>query len=130
MTVFCARCDLAAAGTETDLPDGWELHTSGVLGTRYPVCGACLESSAGKSVKAGSKSSTDDQLRLFIERIERIEEDIKGGQDDRSDVYSEAKAVGYNVKIMREIVRLRRMNPHDRAERDAILDTYRTAIGV
>ena len=49
-------------------------------------------------------------------------------QDDIKDVYLEAKSQGYDPKIMREVVKLRRMSPHDRAERDAILDVYRSAI--
>ena len=50
-----------------------------------------------------------EQLRLLIERIERLEEEKKGTQDDIKDVYGEAKAVGYDPKIMRQIVRLRKM---------------------
>jgi uncharacterized protein (UPF0335 family) len=74
--------------------------------------------------------ATDDRLRLLIERIERLEEEKKGIADDIRDVYAEAKAVGYDAKIMREVVKLRRMSPDDRAERDAILDTYRAALGM
>ena len=71
-----------------------------------------------------------DQLRLFIERIERLEEEKKGIADDIRDVYSEAKANGYDVKIMRQIVRLRKMEPHDRLEMQAILETYKNALGI
>jgi uncharacterized protein (UPF0335 family) len=70
-----------------------------------------------------------DQLRLFIERIERLEEEKKGIADDVKDVYSEAKSNGYDPKIMRMVVRLRKMESHTRQEQDAILETYRTAIG-
>ncbi|CAN5137062.1 MAG: DUF2312 domain-containing protein [Sphingomonas sp.] len=70
-----------------------------------------------------------DQLRLFIERIERLEEEKKAIADDVRDVYGEAKANGYDPKIMRMVVRLRKMESHTRQEQDAILDTYRTAIG-
>lgn len=72
----------------------------------------------------------DDQLRLFIERVERLEEEKKGISDDIRDVYSEAKAMGYDPKIMREIVRLRKMEPHDRQEMQAILETYMAALGL
>ena len=75
-------------------------------------------------------NATDDRLRLLIERIERLEEEKKGIADDIRDTYAEAKAVGYDAKIMREIVRLRAMKPDDRAERDAILDTYQAALGL
>jgi uncharacterized protein (UPF0335 family) len=71
-----------------------------------------------------------DQLRLFIERIERLREDIKGLNDDVRDVYAEAKANGYDKAIMREIVRLRAMETHTRQERDAVLETYRSALGL
>lgn len=75
-------------------------------------------------------SNTDDQLRLLIERIERLEEEKKGIGDDIKDVYGEARATGYDVKIMRQIVRLRKMRPDDRREMEAILETYKCAIGL
>lgn len=71
-----------------------------------------------------------DQLRLLIERIERLEEEKKGIADDIKDVYGEAKAVGYDPKIMRQVVRLRKMERHDREEAEAILDTYKVALGL
>ncbi len=74
--------------------------------------------------------ATDDRLRLLIERVERLEEEKKGIADDIRDTYAEAKAVGYDVKIMRQIVRLRKMAPDDRAEMEAILDTYKAALGL
>jgi uncharacterized protein (UPF0335 family) len=74
--------------------------------------------------------STDDRLRLLIERVERLEEEKKGIQDDIKDVYAEAKAVGYDAKIMKAIVRLRKMKPDDRREMDMLLDTYKNALGL
>ena len=74
--------------------------------------------------------STDDRLRLLIERVERLEEEKKGIGDDIKDVYAEAKAVGYDVKIMRQIIRLRKMKPDDRKEMEAILDLYKAALGI
>ncbi|MBS0504356.1 MAG: DUF2312 domain-containing protein [Proteobacteria bacterium] len=71
-----------------------------------------------------------DQLRLFIERIERLEEEKKGIADDVKDVYAEAKANGYDTKTMRAIVRLRRMEKNARQEADALLETYRVALGL
>jgi uncharacterized protein (UPF0335 family) len=71
-----------------------------------------------------------DQLRLFVERIERLEEEKKGISDDVRDVYAEAKANGYDPKIMRMIVRLRKMETHTRQEQDAVLETYRAALGM
>lgn len=71
-----------------------------------------------------------DQLRLFIERIERLEEEKKGMADDIRDVYSEAKSQGYDSKVMRDIVRLRKMETHDRQEWESVLETYRAALGL
>lgn len=71
-----------------------------------------------------------EQLRLFIERIERLEEEKKGIADDVKDVYAEAKANGYDTKTMRKIVGLRRMESHARQEADALLETYRNALGL
>lgn len=75
-------------------------------------------------------TATDDRLRLLIERVERLEEEKKGIADDIRDTYAEAKAVGYDAKIMRQIVRLRKMNPDDRAEMEMVLDTYKAALGL
>ena len=71
-----------------------------------------------------------DQLRLFIERIERLEEEKKAIADDISDVYKEAKANGYDTKTMRAIVRLRKMESHELQEQDALIETYRAAVGL
>lgn len=73
---------------------------------------------------------TAEQLRLFIERIERLEEEEKGIRDDKKDVYSEAKSQGYDAKIMAQIVRLRKMSQDDRQAMEAILDTYKSALGL
>lgn len=85
---------------------------------------------SGAHGQPGHNSVAADQLRLFIERVERLEEEKKGIADDVRDVYSEAKANGYDPKIMRKVVALRKMETHVRNEQDAILETYRTAIGV
>jgi len=71
-----------------------------------------------------------DELRLLIERIERLEEEKKGIADDVKDVYGEAKARGYDPKTMRAIVRLRKMETHSRQEAEAPLDTYKAALGL
>jgi uncharacterized protein (UPF0335 family) len=75
-------------------------------------------------------NSSEDQLRLLIERVERLEEEKKGVADDIKDVYSEAKAFGFDAAIMRQIVRLRKMSKDDRAEMEAILETYKKALGM
>ena len=71
-----------------------------------------------------------EQLRLFIERIERLEEEKKGISDDIRDVYLEAKAQGFDSKTMRAIVKLRKMEKDARDEMDALLETYRKALGL
>lgn len=73
---------------------------------------------------------SDEQLRLFVERIERLEEEKKGIAEDIRDVYLESKSQGYDPKIMRQIVRLRSMPVHDRKEMEAILDVYKSALGI
>ena len=69
-------------------------------------------------------------MRLLIERIERLEEEKKAIADDVRDVYAEARARGYDPKTMRTVVRLRKMESHDRQEAEALLDTYKAALGL
>lgn len=71
-----------------------------------------------------------DQLRLFIERIERLEEEKKGISDDIKDVYAESKSNGYDTKAMRAVIKLRRMEKHHRDEAEMLLDTYKAALGL
>jgi len=77
-----------------------------------------------------SENVAADQLRLFIERIERLEEEKKGMADDIRDVYQEAKSQGFDAKTMRAVIRLRKMEKHVRQEADALLETYRAALGL
>ena len=71
-----------------------------------------------------------DQLKAFIERVERLEEEKKALSDDIRDVYAEAKDNGFDVKALRTIVRLRKMEATEREEQQAILDTYMHALGM
>ena len=71
-----------------------------------------------------------EQLRLFIERIETLEEEKKGIADDIKDVYAEAKGTGFDTKTMKAIVRLRKLEAAARQEAEALLDTYKTALGL
>ena len=71
-----------------------------------------------------------DMLRLLLERIERLEEEKRGISEDIKDVYSEAKSSGFDVKVMRQIVKLRRMETHVRQEWEAVLETYKDALGL
>ena len=71
-----------------------------------------------------------DQLKAFIERVERLEEEKKAISDDIRDVYAEAKGTGYDVKALRTIVRLRKQDKDERMEQEAILETYMHALGM
>lgn len=71
-----------------------------------------------------------DQLRLFLERIERLTEEKKGIADDIRDVFAEAKSQGFDTKIMKKVIKLRGMSPDDRAEEEALIATYCAAIGL
>ncbi len=78
----------------------------------------------------GSGTLARDQLRAFIERIERLEEEKTALLADIREVYAEAKGTGYDPKIMRQVVRLRKLEPSDRQEQEFVLDTYLSALGM
>ena len=71
-----------------------------------------------------------DQLKAFIERIERLEEEKKALSDDIKDVYAEAKGNGFDVKALRAVVRMRNQDADERKEQEAILEIYRQALGM
>jgi uncharacterized protein (UPF0335 family) len=71
-----------------------------------------------------------EQLRAFIERIERLEEEKKDVQEQIKEVFSEAKGVGFDTRIMRQLLRLRRLRDADRSEQEELLEIYKTAIGM
>ena len=71
-----------------------------------------------------------DRLRSLIERIERLEEEKSAITSDINDVYAEAKSAGFDTKIMREIIKLRKMNAADRDEKEFLLETYRRALDI
>ena len=77
----------------------------------------------------GHNSIAKDQLKSIIERVERLEEDKAAIASDIKDVYAEAKGNGYDTKALRAIVRYRKEDAQDRAEREAIFETYLTALG-
>jgi len=70
------------------------------------------------------------RLRSFVERIERLEEEKKGLADDVKDVFAEAKSAGYDIKVMRQVIRLRKMDSAKYQELEALLDLYKTALGM
>ena len=77
---------------------------------------------------SGPGGVAGDRLRSFVERIERLEEEIKALTDDRKDIYAEAKGEGFDVKILREVVRLRKQDEKERDERESLLDVYLHAL--
>jgi uncharacterized protein (UPF0335 family) len=85
-------------------------------------------SPVSKKTKAGPISA--DRLKSFVERIEKLDEEKAAIASDIRDVFSEAKGVGYDVKTMRKIISIRKMDAADRDEQDALLDVYKHALGM
>ena len=89
---------------------------------------------AGEAVGAGEVKDVGgvagQRLRSFLERVERLEEEKAELAEDIKEVYAEAKGVGFDVKTMRRIIKLRKMEPEKRREEDEILDLYKSAIGM
>lgn len=71
-----------------------------------------------------------DRLRSVVERVERLEEERKGLAEDVKDIFMEAKSAGFDVKVVRQIIRLRRQEPADVEEQETLLDLYRRALGM
>lgn len=71
-----------------------------------------------------------ERLKSFIERIERLEEEKKALAEDIKEVYAEAKGSGFDTKIMRQVIRLRRMDKDDLDEQETLLDVYKRALGM
>lgn len=84
----------------------------------------------GKGHNSGDGEVAADQLRLLIERVERLEEEKKGIGDDIKDVFLEAKSTGFDIKTMRSIIRLRKQDKRKREEEQALLETYAAALGL
>ena len=80
--------------------------------------------------EAANTRFAKDQLKAFVERIERLEEEKKTISEDIKDVYAESKANGFDVKALRAIVRLRKQDPNERQEQETILETYMQALGM
>jgi uncharacterized protein (UPF0335 family) len=90
---------------------------------------AASATAAGKDEQVAHRFAKD-QLKAFVERVERLEEEKKAIADDVRDVYAEAKANGYDVKALRTVVRLRKQDVNERKEQEAILETYLHALGM
>ena len=76
------------------------------------------------------EGSSREHLRSFIERVERLEEEKKAIADDIREVFAEAKTMGFDLKALRTIIRMRKQEPHKREEEEAILTTYLAALGM
>jgi|SRR6516162_7123349 uncharacterized protein (UPF0335 family) len=90
---------------------------------------AATATAAAKDEQAAHRFAKD-QLKAFVERIERLEEEKNAIADDVRDVYAEAKANGYDVKALRTVVRMRKQDVNERKEQEAILETYLHALGM
>lgn len=71
-----------------------------------------------------------DQLRAFVERIERLEEEKKTIAEDIKEVYGESKAMGFDTKVLRKVISIRKLDQNERLEQEAVLDTYLHALGM
>jgi uncharacterized protein (UPF0335 family) len=89
-----------------------------------------VTSAALKEDEAPATKFAKDQLKSIIERIERLEEEKKAISDDIRDVYAESKGNGYDVKVLRMIVRMRKQDANERQEQETILETYMQALGM
>lgn len=86
---------------------------------------------AGKGHNSGdSYGVAADELRQFVERIESVEEEMRGLRGDRSEIYAEAKGRGYDTKTIRKLIAIRKQKPDQRAEDNAILGIYGNALGI
>jgi uncharacterized protein (UPF0335 family) len=87
-----------------------------------------IRGKAGQAKDVGGVAG--QRLRAFLERIERLEDEKKGLADDVKDIYAEAKGVGFDTKIMKRVIKLRKMEPEKIREEDELLELYKAAIGM
>lgn len=110
-----------------------QLHEEAIAAGELELPRACAR--AREDEPSGEEKSMDgniaaDELRLLIERIERLKEEIKGLNDDVSDVFKEAKSRGFDTWAMKEVLKWRRLETHTQQERAALLELYAKALGV
>jgi len=89
-----------------------------------------MPASAAAEKEQAATRFAKDQLKAFVERIERLEEEKKATSDDIRDVYAEAKGTGFDTRALRTIVRLRKLDTNERREQQEVLDTYLHALGM
>lgn len=73
---------------------------------------------------------TADELRQFIERVEQLESEVKDANEQKKEVFAEAKGRGYDTKVMRKVIAMRKRKPDELAEEEAVLELYKTAMGM
>lgn len=112
----------------TDFPGKREYDPYAPRGPAKSRPGAKMKEEAEEA--SGPQTVAAGQLRAFIERIERVQEDIDALTDDRKEIYAELKANGFDTKAARVIVKLRKMDQAERQEAEAILDLYKSALGM
>lgn len=95
-----------------------------------PVTDATVTAISGHPMGDAAHGVAKEQLRSIVERIERLEEEKKAIADDIKDVYGEAKANGFDAKVLRKVVSLRKQDADERAEHEMVLDTYLHALGM
>jgi uncharacterized protein (UPF0335 family) len=85
---------------------------------------------AAVATKSKPQNVAADRLRSLVERIERLDEERKALGNDIRDIYAEAKSAGFDVKVLRQLIRIRRQEPAEVEEQESLLDVYRHALGM
>lgn len=101
-----------------------------LLGPKLSLQNAGRQITAGDNYTGGSGTAASRQLQSFIERVERLNEEKKGISDDISEVFAEAKGQGFDTKVMRKVIAIRKIDPAVRQEEEALLDLYLHALGM
>jgi len=101
-----------------------------VRAKQYPAAFPKHKPRARKMDAQTTGHNSKEQLKSIVERIEHIEDEIKVFRGDVKDIFTEAKGQGFDTKALRQIIRIRAEDPNKRAEREAILDTYMSALGM
>ena len=108
------------------MSDAYDPYTS--RGPARERLGAQLRDDADEA--SGPQTVAAGQLRAFIERVEAVQEDIDALSDDKKEIFAEAKAMGFDTKALRTLIKLRKMDQAERQEAEAILDLYKAALGM
>ncbi|QDH14268.1 DUF2312 domain-containing protein [Formicincola oecophyllae] len=97
------------------------------MGGDAPQGTATSKAATGPAATGGIAA---DRLRSLIERVERLEEERKALSDDIKDIFAEAKSAGFDVKVMKQLIRMRKQEPAEIEEQETLLDLYRRALGM